>query len=80
MFKKIAALTASLFLFVATSAFAKEAHWAGPGWYGNADTGEGACFISGPFADKESCMPTLPPDDDKAIYFCNYFKDKPNWD
>lgn len=72
------ALAAVSFAF-ATAAVA-EPVWTAPGWYQTADTIVGPFVWKGPFASESECRETLPPDEEDAVYTCEYLNERPSWD
>lgn len=70
---------AVLSVLAATSAWAKPT-WTSPGWYQVADTIVGPFVWKGPFASKEECDASLPPNEEDADYACEYLATQPSWD
>jgi hypothetical protein len=69
---------------LAALALAGTAHavpvWTAPGWYQVADTIVGPFVWKGPFASEPDCRATLPPDEEDAVYTCEYLNERPSWD
>ncbi|MEQ1756485.1 MAG: hypothetical protein ABL973_20375 [Micropepsaceae bacterium] len=55
-------------------------NWSEPGWYQIADTIVGPFVWKGPYADQQSCVNELPPNEEDADYACEYLSERPSWD
>lgn len=65
---------------IAAAAASAAPVWTSPGWYQVADTIVGPFVWKGPFATKEDCEVTLPPNEEDADYDCEYLSTQPSWD